>query len=300
MNSIAIDDAPVSSTATELTRELRVQVSRLSGAEQLVLAGMIDKVKASEGREVSALNLIQQNLTADWGSPIPEVMASVTPPLVKAYPGLPVVPLPTEYLPVDMPLDKLLQLRTSSHNYGSSPISLATLSTLLRYSYGVKERGRAYNSKAFPFRMAPSGGGLQPIDLYVVANDVTGLEQGLYYFDGLQHALIQLDKGTVRRRFTQCCIMQDWISNAHVVVILSINMARVFWKYGNRGYRVTHMDAGVLTQNLYLVTTALGLSGCAVAGYYDERVNELLEIDGQNEFTALIYTVGNKASPIRV
>jgi SagB-type dehydrogenase family enzyme len=300
MNSTATEEAPVTRSATELTTELKVQASRLSTAEQLVLAGMIDKVKATEGREVSALNLIHQNLTADWGSPIPDVMASVTPPLVKAYPGRPVVPLPTEYLPVDMPLDKVLLSRLSSHNYGSSPISLATLSTLLRYSYGVRELGRAYNSRTFPFRLAPSGGGLQPVDLYLVANDITDLDQGLYYFDGLQHALIQIDKGTVRRRFTQCCIMQDWISDARLVVILAINMDRVFWKYGNRGYRVTHMDAGVLTQNLYLVTTALGLSGCAVAGYYDARVNELLEIDGENEFATLIYTIGNKATPIRV
>lgn len=301
MNSVGIEEPPTAGSATELSPELAVQLSRLSSVEQRVLTEMLDKVKAGEGRELSVLSLIHQNLTAGWDSPLPaDLMAAVTPPLVKPYPGLQIIPLPTEYLPVDMPLDQVLKTRSSSHNYGSSPISLAALSTLLRYSYGIKSIGRAYNTKSFPFRMSPSGGGLQPVDLYLVANDVTGLDQGLYYFDGLQHALVQIDKGAVRRRFTQCCIMQDWISDAPLIVILSINMGRVFWKYGDRGYRVTHLDAGVLTENLYLVTAALGLSGCAVAGFYDERVNDLLEIDGQNEFTTLVYTVGTKASPIKV
>jgi SagB-type dehydrogenase family enzyme len=71
-------------------------------------------------------------------------------------------------------------------------------------------------------------------------------------------------------------------------------MPRIYWKYRARGYRFVHADAGVLAQNLYLVGTALKLSTCAVAAYYDDLLNRLVGVDGRDEFTILLFAVGNK------
>jgi len=53
------------------------------------------------------------------------------------------------------------------------------------------------------------------------------------------------------------------------------------------------MDTGFVGQNIYLVATALNLGTCAVAGFLDDEINNILRIcDDNNEFVALIMTVG--------
>lgn len=81
---------------------------------------------------------------------------------------------------------------------------------------------------------------------------------------------------------------------APIVCIMTCNMKRVLWKYGNRAYRFVHVDTGVLTQNMNLVGTALDLNVCPVAAYYDDSVHDLLQIDGKNEFVSLLFTLGHK------
>lgn len=45
-------------------------------------------------------------------------------------------------------------------------------------------------------------------------------------------------------------------------------------------------------QCLYLVATALGLNVCAIAGFRDDELNDLLGIDGHREFATLVFAVG--------
>jgi SagB-type dehydrogenase family enzyme len=66
----------------------------------------------------------------------------------------------------------------------------------------------------------------------------------------------------------------------------------VEWKYGPRGYRFVHVDAGLACQTLYLVAAALQLRTCAVAAFSDALVNDLLRIDGRREFATLLMPVG--------
>ena len=158
----------------------------------------------------------------------------------------------------------------------------------------LKPRSRAYDVRDFPFRYAPSAGGLQPVDLYVVANAVEGLAQGLYYHDAVAGALTLLDEGNLRRRMSRCTLGPPWVAHAHAVLVLVCNLARVSWKYGDRGYRLAHVDAGVLAQNLYLVGTALDLNTCAVAGFHDDAVHDLLDVDGGDESVVLLFAVGSR------
>src|SRR6185436_19756460 len=126
---------------------------------------------------------------------------------------------------------------------------------------------------------------------------VSGLRGGLYYFDPLEHAVRLLDEGNFRQRLLNASIYQDWIFYAPVAFVMVCNMPRIFWKYRSRGYRFVHADAGVLAQNFYLVGTALKLNTCAVAAYYDDLMNDLNGVDGRNEFTVLLFTVGPKPQP---
>jgi SagB-type dehydrogenase family enzyme len=43
-----------------------------------------------------------------------------------------------------------------------------------------------------------------------------------------------------------------------------VRFGRVSWKYSSLAYSLILKDVGVLTQTLYLMTTDMGLGGCAI------------------------------------
>jgi SagB-type dehydrogenase family enzyme len=68
------------------------------------------------------------------------------------------------------------------------------------------------------------------------------------------------------------------------------------WRYGERGYRYLHLDAGHVCQNLYLAAEAAGCGVCAIGAFNDEIINELLGLDGEEQFVIYLATVGEKDS----
>lgn len=223
----------------------------------------------------------------------PRALMSARPrPAEPAWGGRPSVPLP-EPLPLpEITLADAIEQRSSSTIYAARPLPLTTLAGLLEGAAGIRDHRPGYNVRDFPVRRAPSAGGLAPVDLYVVANDVTGLDQGLYYYRPSGPELTVVDSGNMRGKVAETGIAADWLFHAPAVLFLTVDMARVEWKYGVRSYRYVHVDLGVLTQNLYLVATGLGLAGCAVAAFDDDTANDLVRLDGRDAFVSLMFACG--------
>jgi SagB-type dehydrogenase family enzyme len=177
-------------------------------------------------------------------------------------------------------------------------MSLESLGALLGSALGSRELLAAYNRRDVPSRMFPSAGGLQPVDAYVIANRVAGLERGVYFYDPVRHELAVHDRGDCRQRVVEAAVHTDWLFHAPVVIALVGNFARVSWKYGTRGYRYLNVDTGVVTQNLYLVAHAMGMAGNAIAAFDDDAFNDLLRLDGADQFTNLLFAAGGRATRI--
>jgi SagB-type dehydrogenase family enzyme len=62
-------------------------------------------------------------------------------------------------------------------------------------------------------------------------------------------------------------------------------------KYGELAYLHAHLEAGHMSENILLVGTALKLNVRPYAGFNDERIAELLDIDEENEQTVHSITV---------
>jgi len=193
-------------------------------------------------------------------------------------------------------LHELLWQRRSVPYYSPEPLSLENLGVLLGAALGSRGMLTAYHRRDVPLRTFPSAGGLQPVDTYVIANRVDGLERGVYHYDPVGHELVLRERGDLRQRVVEAVVSTGWLFHAPVVVSLVGNFPRVGWKYGTRGYRYLHVDTGVAAQNLYLVTQALGLHGNAVAAFDDDAFNALLRIDGVDRFTNLLFAAGVPAS----
>jgi len=216
------------------------------------------------------------------------------PPLeVPAEPGKAVIDLPSP-ASFDIPrvdLRTAIEQRQSVRQYVHDPITLDELSFLLWCTQGVK---KVHGSQA-TFRTVPSAGARHAFETYVLLNNVDGLEPGLYRFLALSHRLQQLDTDPqLPHKVTEACFNQQFVLMSGAVFLWTAVPYRMTWRYGERGYRDLHLDAGHVCQNLYLAAEAVGCGVCAIAAFDDDAMDMLLGIDGENQFLIYLATVGKK------
>ena len=80
--------------------------------------------------------------------------------------------------------------------------------------------------------------------------------------------------------------------SANVVFIWTAVFQRSKWKYDQRAYRYVYLDAGHIAQNLALAAVSLGLGTCQIGALYDEEVNTLISVDGEEESVVYMSAVG--------
>ena len=108
-------------------------------------------------------------------------------------------------------------------------------------------------------RAAPSAGALYAGEVYVVAERVRELAPGSYYYDVRQHALVQLERGSLLPRAAQALEWPAAVARAAALVLLSNVFGRYTWRYANRGYRYALIDSGHIGENLRLAANSAGL-----------------------------------------
>jgi len=204
----------------------------------------------------------------------------------KTYPGAARVPLP-EQARDDRGLFDALGRRRSLRSYSRAPLELGELGALLWAAAGVTAR-----REGFAFRTAPSAGGLYPIEHYVVANGVQGLDPGLYHYDVLGRALERLVAGDLRLPVAHAALDQRIAADAQAVFVWTAVLERSRWKYGERFVRYVLLDAGHIAAHVALAATALGLGSCQIAAFFDDEAAELLGVDPDLEPVVYMSTVG--------
>ncbi len=212
------------------------------------------------------------------------------PGFFKHYECLATVSLPPPLPDSGVDVFEAIRARRSRREYSSEPISLEVLSTILYYSVGLRgwELG-------WPLRHYPSAGGLQPVEVYVVAWSVEGLEEGLYHYEADSHRLCGIGGAPARQSLVSIALDQEHVGGAPLVLILTVVYARSASKYGARAYKYVHVDLGAVMQNIYLVVEALGLATVAVGAFYDRELCRLIDIDCRWEMPVLLMPVGKRA-----
>ncbi len=208
----------------------------------------------------------------------------------KTYKGKPSIALPEPHAKAGVDILEVIKSRRSRRRYSRRPLSLGEVATLLYYTVGVV--GRTWWGG--PKRVYPSAGALQPVEAYLSASRVNGLEEGLYHYNPGKHSLELLKKGDYSLELARIALGQEHVGEAPACIILTIVYRRTASKYGLRSYKYSHLDAGFASQNIYLVAEALNLATVAVGAYYDEELCKLLEIDCEEEMPALMFPIGGR------
>ena len=172
------------------------------------------------------------------------------------------LPAPQPDGPVSV--EKAIQGRRSVREYSEEPLTLVELGRLLWAAQGVtSDRGG---------RAAPSAGGTYPLEVYAAAAMVTGLRPGVYHYLPQEHALETLSAVDIRGRLMEASLGQACVGDGAVDIIIAAVYERTTERYGERGVRYVHLEAGHAAQNLCLQAVALGLGAVTVGAFSDEQV----------------------------
>lgn len=133
------------------------------------------------------------------------------------------------------------------------------------------------------YRAAPSAGALYPLEVYLVAGDVAGLSAGIYRYRPGAHELIQLGTADLRKDLASAAHGQSFMQTAPAVLVITAVYERTMKKYGKRGRRYVHMDAGHAAENVYLQAEARGLGTVIMGAFDDERVQVVLGLPDDHQ-----------------
>lgn len=179
-------------------------------------------------------------------------------------------------------LEETLNKRRTIRSFSKKPISLDELSQLMWAGQG--------ETSAKGFRTAPSAGALYPLEVFVVAGNVSGLESGIYRYKPQSHSLTKIISGDKRKDLENAALGQDQIETAAANIIITAIVKRTSSKYGNRAERYVNMEVGHAAQNILLQVQSLGLGACPIGAFYDEKVKKVLQL--KEEEPLYILTIG--------
>ena len=189
------------------------------------------------------------------------------------------------------PLGPAIAQRESVRAYSAASLSLEELSALLWATQGVRRK----ISEECALRAVPSAGARHPFETYVAVTRVESLEPGLYRYLPFDNELdlVYLD-ADIGRRASLACHGQLFVARAAVTFFWTAIPARTEWRYGEAAHKVIALDAGHVCQNLYLAAGGIGGGACAVAAYDQVACDDLLKVDGEEEFTIYIAAMGKR------
>lgn len=214
------------------------------------------------------------------------------PPVQKPVPaGSSIIKLPNRDTwsipPCD--LQTAIANRESRRRFTAESLSMVELSFLLWATQGVRE----VIHEAAVLRTVPSAGCRHPFETYLAVLRVEGLERGIYRYLPLDHSLVYVKPvENLSAHLTAATNGQSFTGQAAVTFIWTAIPERTEWRYAEASYKVIALDAGHVCQNLYLACEAIGAGTCAIAAYNQTLADELLGVDGDEEFAVYIAPVG--------
>ncbi len=216
-----------------------------------------------------------------WGHAAPARGATAGQPAAAKQVDLP----PSATIGDGLSLQDALQKRRSIRRYRPGKLTLAEVSQLLWAAQGLSSREG--------YRTAPSAGALYGLEIDVAVGNVAGLETGVHRYDAARHRLTQRNTTDQRSSLAAAALGQRWIAQGAAVLVVSAVYGRISAKYGWRGVRYAHLEAGHAAQNVLLMATSLNLGAVPVGAFDDAGVTRVANL-AEDEQPLYLIPVGRR------
>jgi SagB-type dehydrogenase family enzyme len=182
----------------------------------------------------------------------------------------------------ETPLWKVILKRGSTRRFSLKPIKASHLYTILKLSTtGINcDFLKDYNDTL--------------IEIYLIVNAIEGLETGAYYYNKKLNCLELLKKGKFRETAGYLCLEQDLGYEASVVFFLMNNLNETLKKFGNRGYRMAQIEAGIIAGKIYLTSYSLNIGATGLT-FYDDDITNFFSPHASNKSNMMVVAIGYPA-----
>lgn len=179
--------------------------------------------------------------------------------------------------------------RQSRRRFSGASLSPQELAFLLWATQGQRSPGDQPSCK----RTVPSAGARHSFETYLLVNRVEKVSSGLYRFLPMSNELAFLKSvDRMEDTISKAVFGQRFVAKSAVVFVWATLPYRMEWRYLEAAHRVILLDAGHVCQNLYLGCEAIGAGTCAIAAYDQEAMDQLIQVDGKEQFTLYLAPVG--------
>ncbi|MEM9275944.1 MAG: SagB/ThcOx family dehydrogenase [Cyanobacteria bacterium P01_F01_bin.143] len=182
-------------------------------------------------------------------------------------------------------LENTILQRRSTRNYTGADLTLDELKSLLNFTYQPQD----YLAQGLDG--TPDYFALDLLETFIAVSGIQDLEAGCYYYAPQAQELRQIRFKNFRRELHYLCLGQELGRDAAAIVFQTADLTKAIAKYGDRAYRYLHLDAGHLGQRLNLAAIRLKLGVSGIGGFFDDRVNQVLDIP-QEEAVIYLTTLG--------
>jgi len=260
-------------------------------------SGTEPRIRTLDQIPLDQLRVLLKGYSGDWRKQTDHAKGVPPPSIQKPYPEdakLVDLTRPENIRVGSMPLAEVIDQRRSRRTYTDGFLSNEELSFLLWSTQGISRIVRNEEREiTHHFRTVPSGGARHPFETYLVINMVEGISPGIYRYLAVEHKLLPTRKEEhLSQAIEDACYGQEHVGDAAAVFIWSAIPYRTEWRYGCIAHRMIAMEAGHVCQNLYLAAESIGGGACAILGYDQESLDKLIDVDGKDEFTIYLASVG--------
>ncbi len=226
---------------------------------------------------------------------IADEVSAAAPTRSSCFPTRPKVLLPLAPQPIAVGLSATVETRRSALAFAGEAISREALAQLLTLCAGVTHT----HPRGYPLRAAPASGALYEIEIYAAVRRVDGLDAGLYHYHAGSHSLAMLRGPEANATFAAATVIRKLVESSAVQFFLTSVIGRLEWKYAQRSYRYTLLNAGHLAEHVCLGAAALGLASAPYGGFIDDPTAKALGVDGVTEIPLHSVVVGQPvAAPL--
>ena len=130
------------------------------------------------------------------------------------------------------------------------------------------------------------GAGL--IKIWVVVFDVMFVYAGVYRYIPVRKSIYMQSGSANPKKFNKCFAVPEQVQNSMFAIVLSADLNETCKVLGNRGYRYLNLNAGVLTESLYVSARLLNRTAREEHFFYHDELKKLLDMPDSESIISTI------------
>jgi SagB-type dehydrogenase family enzyme len=135
-------------------------------------------------------------------------------------------------------------------------------------------------------------------DTYLIVNAIDDLAPGAYYFNREANSFVLLKPGNFRTEAGYLCLEQALGHDCSALIVYMADLERALEALGNRAYRDTHLEAGILGGRVYLASYALD-HGATGLTFYDDDTTKFFSPHASGKSPLLMVALGVPRSKMK-